>query len=454
MPGTGRPRIRGSLVAVLAAGAVLALLCANLLALAELGAARDQARRSRRVEDALSRLRLALTDAETGERGYLLTGQASYLEPFDRAARRLPEVLAVAKDLAAGNSEQQRRIRDLEGLAVQKFHELSETIELRRSGKDAQALAVVETGRGESAMDGVRRQIADVSAAEDRLRTADSARTARYLTTAIVIDGLAGLGLVLLGILLFRVHHDISRRELLEQALRQAAAFQQGLVGIVSHDLRNPLNSISMAAGMLQKRGLDDEQRKIASLVASSAARMGRMVEQLLDLTRAQLGGGIPLDPQPDTDLGAVVAHAAAELRMAHPGLEIRESKEGDGRGEWDSDRLSQVASNLLGNAAKHGGSPVEVGVRGWESEVVLEVHNGGEPIPADVLPVIFDPFRRGREAPSGIGSADGLGLGLFICRAVIDAHGGKLEVRSTEAEGTIFRAILPRKRATSGPRT
>ncbi|HUB08506.1 MAG TPA: CHASE3 domain-containing protein [Myxococcales bacterium] len=448
MPGPSRPRIRGSLVAVLGAGALFALFCANLITLFEVTRAREAVSHHQQLQDALARLRHQLADAETGQEGFLLTGDAGYLHPFEAAKHDMPLTIAELRRLEAFDADQARRLETLERLASHKLAELDGALDLRRSGNVDAALAAARSSSGAPPMEEARGALEEVRAAEERRVGLLSARVTRDLTIAIGIDVTAGLGLLLLGILLFLVDRDVARREELERALREAAVFQQGLLGIVGHDLRNPLGSILVAAGMLEKRGLAEDQAKTVHLMRVSAQRMNRMVEQLLDLTRAQLGGGIPVSRATGTDLASIVAQAAAELRLGHPGCEIRETRDGDTGGLWDPDRLAQVASNLLGNAVKHGGSPVDVSVRGAGEAVALEVHNGGPPIPAELLPMLFDPFRRGREARTGVAQADGLGLGLAICRAVVEAHGGKLEATSSAAEGTTFRAVLPRQPA------
>jgi phosphoserine phosphatase RsbU/P len=115
--------------------------------------------------------------------------------------------------------------------------------------------------------------------------------------------------------------------------------------------------------------------------------------------------------------------------------------------GEWDADRLAQMVSNLVGNAIEHGaGTPVEVQVSNGGATAVLEVHNGGSPIPADLLGRLFDPFHRGAEGETA--RANGLGLGLFITRQIVLAHGGTIDVLSAQPSGTTFRVLLPAKRA------
>jgi two-component system sensor histidine kinase/response regulator len=172
---------------------------------------------------------------------------------------------------------------------------------------------------------------------------------------------------------------------------------------------------------------------------------MTRMVEDMLDLTRAGLAGGIPLN-RTKADLAAVVDRVVQELRSAHPARPIDVTIDGDVTGEWDIDRLQQIASNLIANAIQHGDKDCAVAVRlsGVSPDAIaFSVANPGV-IPADVLPGIFDPFRSGRD-----GQMDGLGLGLYIARQIAVAHDGDIAVESTPAVGTTFTVTLPRRMVT-----
>jgi signal transduction histidine kinase len=174
---------------------------------------------------------------------------------------------------------------------------------------------------------------------------------------------------------------------------------------------------------------------------------MARMIADLLDFTRGRLGGGIPIAPQ-SAHLRRICQHALEELEAGHPERHLRLEAEGDFQGEWDPDRLAQVVGNLGKNALDYSpeGTPVEFTLRDEGDTVRLEVHNQGAPIPAEHLPHLFEPFRRGsleeRDSPSG------LGLGLYIVQQIIQAHGGTIEVRSNAADGTTFTVRLPRRAA------
>ncbi len=255
-----------------------------------------------------------------------------------------------------------------------------------------------------------------------------------------------------------KVTRDLSQRRALElEKVRRAAAeaelaerkksdsVRERLLGVVGHDLRAPLSAIAMAAGVMLKRGtLESNDMKMAARIARNADRMAKMISQLLDFTRARLGGGIPIDPKP-MDLGEVCGELLGDSEIAHPDRSFTLDRHGDLHGVWDRERMAQVLANLVGNAAKYGkpGAPIAIRLDGDAADVVrLEVHNDGAPIAADVLPSIFDPFRRGDEHRE---RAESLGLGLYIVHEIVRVHGGTIAAASTAEEGTTFTVTLPR---------
>jgi signal transduction histidine kinase len=242
-----------------------------------------------------------------------------------------------------------------------------------------------------------------------------------------------------------REAREKAERRLAEERLRQRAEFEQQLLGIVSHDLRNPLNAIVLGAATLLKReGLDEKSTQSVRRILRSADRATRMIRDLLDFTQVRLGGGIPVQVTP-LDLSVHAEQVLEDLEHTHPEHRLKFTQEGDTRGEWDPDRIAQVITNLVGNALKYSppGSPVAVRTRGEGDTVIFEVHNHGEPIAAELLPALFKPLSR------GAGKVDmetrSIGLGLYIVESIVRAHGGSIEVRSTVEEGTWFTVRLPR---------
>lgn len=240
---------------------------------------------------------------------------------------------------------------------------------------------------------------------------------------------------------------DVSDRVRIEQAREQ-------FIGILGHDLRNPLASILMAVEVLG--GLPEPYSSIVGRVARSAHRIEAMIRHLLDFARGRLAGGIPIAPR-SCDLHALCAEVVEEMQQANPDRTISFEAAGDLRGEWDPDRVEQVVSNLVGNAVTHGTGPVRVTARDEGDEVITTVHNLGRAIPAEAIPILFEPFTRPAQDAKGA-TSDGLGLGLYIASEIVQAHGGTISVASTEAAGTTFTirwprsAPRPRPRATTRP--
>lgn len=225
---------------------------------------------------------------------------------------------------------------------------------------------------------------------------------------------------------------------------KRAGELQRLLVGIVGHDLRNPLAVITTSARLLLAGGLGAREAGAVRRIDRAARRIAALARDLLDYTCMRGGGSLGVIPRPGADLSRIVEAAAEETRVAYPGAVLELSAGPDVQGEWDEDRLAQLVGNLLSNAAKYGapGEPVVARVYADGREVVLEVHNGGAPIPVDRLPRVFDGLSQWTDERTRQG---GVGLGLFICREIVRAHGGTIEIASTEADGTTVRVRLPR---------
>jgi len=229
--------------------------------------------------------------------------------------------------------------------------------------------------------------------------------------------------------------------------LEETIRYNELFAGVLAHDLRSPLGAIVSAAQLVlmrQEGQGDGGSNKPISRILTSSQRMTRMIDQLLDVTRVRVGGGIQLEPC-EANLADLCAQAVGELELAFPHWMLNRETIGELDGRWDPDRLLQIISNLVSNAGQHGRPEGAVTVRldGRDSDTVtLEVHNGGS-IPASIMPSLFDPFR-GTRSPRD--TSRGLGLGLFIVKQITEAHGGTVQVASSVAEGTTFVVRLPRR--------
>ena len=219
--------------------------------------------------------------------------------------------------------------------------------------------------------------------------------------------------------------------------------YRDRFLGILGHDLRNPINSISVGASLLAEQGLNEAQQRTVARIQRSTLRLDRMVTDILDFARGRMGSPMPLTLSP-ANLAALVREVVDEVRSTHSGLEIQYDTNGDLSGQWDSERVKQMASNLLMNAVQHGtGNKVIVTTNGDQESVLLEVHNEGPPIAKEMIGTIFDPLVRAENPDRNM---IGLGLGLFIVKEIVSAHSGTISVNSTQDAGTTFSVRLPRR--------
>lgn len=492
-----------------------------------------------------------LADAETGQRGFIITNDPAYLDPYTSARQELPQKLEKLVALTAEDTTQRARAAELRRLADVKLGELQETLDARRASGFAAAQALVLTHRGKRTMDALRKVAGDILAQEEHtLQQRTAAQVRRRAVAAIGAIATAALVFALLLLLmeLRRTHSSVEgeRRRLqsildrlpfglmmfdcstpaqpecllandharsiaringrspveaakltplrrtlyhgeevrgeeswlthtdgsralvrmnsivvrethgsclaiaaFDDVTREAetARFGEQFIGILSHDLRTPISAITMAAGLLVRQGgLAEPQTKNVQRILASADRAARMVSQLLDLTRSRLGGGIQVERRP-TNLAQLVRDAAEEVQVSHHERRIVCMTDPSTTCACDPDRMAQVMSNLITNAIQHGtaSSPVQVSVKTEGETAIIKVHNEGEAIPADTLPFLFDPFRRGKTEDAG--AMGGLGLGLYVASQIVRAHEGTIDVSSTEKAGTTFTVTLPRQR-------
>lgn len=518
------------------------------------------------IQLATERLQSILVDAETGQRGFLVTGNESYLAPYQQSLGRYREVLAEVRRLAAYSPAQQQRVERLEPLVETKMEELARTIHLRKqAGGEEAALAIVRTDLGKRTMDEVRRVLQEVNQEEQHLLTVLAAQAQQrghelrlfifsICVTLALVGGTAWAGYrrqalteaalrgseesyrhltehspdivtrydprrrliyvnaatchtmergpdELLGrtpqelglssealtlctealdkafagedatmVVPFRdsrqercfqtrfvperdahgqvvsvltISWDVTRFARQQEEERQRADFAQQLVGIVSHDLKTPLNAILLSTASLLRRELDEKTTTAVVRIQSVAERATRMIRDLLDFTQARLGR-IPIDRR-RVNLHELAHHAVEEVRLAHPDRLVELNIEGDGWGWWDGDRLAQVLSNLMCNALAYSppDTSVRVEVRGGSGDPVLTIHNQGEPIPLELRSRLFEPMQRGSSSKDT--SSRSIGLGLFIVKHVVMAHGGHVEVESSKEAGTTFLVRMPR---------
>lgn len=241
-------------------------------------------------------------------------------------------------------------------------------------------------------------------------------------------------------------------QSLAESVLRFTEDLDQSkemFLGILGHDLRTPIGAvITSAKFMLETGELAEPHLTLTTRIVSSATRMNHMVGALLDFTRSRLGGGIPI-VRAEMNMGKIVHDVVDEMLAAHPDRVIEIETRGTQSGEWDCARISQVLTNLIGNALEHGSplTAVRVDVTGDDDAITIAVQNRGPGIPEDQLDGIFTAMKPkdGAGTPAVGGPSGNLGLGLYIADQIVRAHKGTIEVQSSDESGTTFSVRLPR---------
>jgi signal transduction histidine kinase len=237
--------------------------------------------------------------------------------------------------------------------------------------------------------------------------------------------------------------HDVTAQKEAEIALSNNAALREQFIAVLGHDLRNPLAAINGGMNLLLKTSLDEKAKAIVDLVRGSATRMAGLIDNVMDLARGRLGGGLTLERSAAEQLEPLLRQVVAELqtsaldRVVDMLIAVTESV------ECDRARIGQLVSNLVGNAIHHGApeQPIQVIATTKNGWFEFSVTNAGKEIPRASLAHIFDPYARGDHRPSN----QGLGLGLYISNEIAKAHGGTLSVVSTSNQ-TCFTFRMPSK--------
>jgi signal transduction histidine kinase len=262
--------------------------------------------------------------------------------------------------------------------------------------------------------------------------------TERSTAVAFALTWVMSLGtlLLVLGLVWSVMRHA--------RAVQRSSEFERQLIGIVTHDLRSPLSALLITTSLLARRLKEADNQTALARIEHSARRMESVIQLLLDFTRARLGSGLPLVRAP-MDMRELCRAVLEEARAGAPERTLTEEYEGDLSGQWDAARLAQLLANLLQNALKYSpeDTPVHVRAEALEGVVRVHVHNLGEPIPPRLMPMLFQPLLQGPQTEKTVRSS--LGLGLFIVRAIVEAHQGRIDVHSTAEAGTTFSVTLPR---------
>lgn len=337
----------------------------------------------------------------------------------------------------------QRRFQDLLTMGGRIFHQTHWAPLMRMQGSVAEVKLELNHAEGQTItmlLNGVRREHADGAFYELALfGTADRDRYERELLEARR-----------------RAEELLWEKTRAEAALQQAnaeldiafektqrrALFAEQMVAIASHDLKNPLTAIKMAADFLGRGERTARETQLLEHIGQSSQRAQRMIEDLLDFALARVGPGIRITRRP-TDLHQTTEHSVSELRVAFPKAILSHQQTGAGLADFDADRVQQVIGNLVANSVAYGDLAYPITITSGVAAGVasLSVHNQGAVIPEASQCDLFEPMTRISQQASDLRS---VGLGLFIVREIAQAHGGDVTVSSSAEDGTLFSVCFP----------
>ena len=441
-------------VAVATATALVAFLLVNLVVsyrgLQDIIARQQEVGQATDNLNALRAVFSSLQDLETGLRGYVLTGEAGYLAPFEAAIARLPEERKRLRKLLSDNSSRGLPVAELDGAIDATIRAMQETLQARREqGFDA-ALTVVQQHTGKQGMDRIRRLIDRFVQVEEDRRSQLSVEATQRAQRSLALLGLAALlGAGVIGVGFYLILREMASRLKLADELKSADRNKNEFLAVLGHELRNPLAAIRNAVDVMELLGpLPDAIDEMRAIVDRQSRTMSRLVADLHDASSVAHG---KLEiKRVHVDLRELLVRTVADARSAtqSSGVQIDLETPADGP-IWiwgDATRLSQAIGNLLYNAVKFSARGGRVAVRldgPKHGAVELAVTDNGIGISPEAVGHIFEPFAQGhttRNNPRG-----GLGLGLALARGLVELHGGKISVHSEGRDrGATFTVRLP----------
>lgn len=411
----------------------------------------DRVEAIERGESKLDAAFLAAVNAESGVRGYVITGDRAFLTPYNSGYRMFVEHMGESMRASLDNPRLLASLdvvsQDMENWLAAGARPEVAAVDQGRVG-DAQEW--VSAGIGKVMFDSLRANTnaALITFSEEEAMARDDQRDA---TTWMLVLGFLGLlcaftvvGIVVHETTAFQLEEERHRATHgeLEEA-RVVSKQRADLLAAASHDLRNPLGAIVMAADVLKDGASetgDEDLAMLADQVAAAAQRTAMLVSDLLDFTRVEAGRLVierrPLDPM------EVVQEAVADLRLWRPSavIDVQRDVNGGTRLEGDPKRLRAAIRNLLENACQYAEAPYRIRVLTKAEMVEIHVEDAGPGIPVEERPLLFEQFRRGSTA----GQREGTGIGLYVCRGIVEQHGGQLEVVDSDLGGSDFVCRMP----------
>jgi signal transduction histidine kinase len=405
---------------------------------------------ARLVRQDLDRVFVASLNAVTGVRGYVLTGDPEFLAPYESGLGDFEVGMGALRE----NIHDEEARQQAEALE-QRFRAWltaagAPQVDLVRAGNREEAQSMVATGEGRQLFQEVYRShnVLDGLLAAEEMAARQDLSSARGVAGALFVAGLVcavGLGGTVAHLVRERRRYE---RELeatrVNLAVAEHLSTTRGeMLSAASHELRNPLTALLLAAEVLAieaRRSDGDGLAELADEIGIAARRTGQMVAELLDYTRIE-SGRLSIEHEA-LQPRQVVEGAIEDVRLSKPtaAFEVDVAIPPELQIEGDFPRLRMAVRNLLENALRYGQPPYRVRLEGDGTMVEIHVEDGGPGVPADERSGIFDRFQRGSTAEG----TDGTGIGLYLSRGIVELHGGRLEVGESDLGGADFTVALP----------
>lgn len=372
-------------------------------------------------------------------RSFLLTGSERFLRDRPQTQEKLTRQLEVLESRAR-TAEERQLLASVEETEATLRQKLDGLLERRKQGLDTEEVGRQLELEVQPDRDELDATLATLKRTKERQleeaqRAAAKTASRSFTLLAVAVGG----SIMLSGALAFMLLRSWKR-------LLEAAAFQQRVIAIVGHDVRSPLAAIlASTSHALRRPGLEGWTANVLTRVLRSARRIEVLTKLLMDFSQTRLTHGLNLAHEP-ADLHQLCEQIVHEVGALWVDRELVLEKQGDGLGDFDTQRMRQALANLVDNALRHGapGTRVKVVSRGTNPSVLeVHIHNEGTPIDPKLLPHIFEPFRHGKPAQEVV--RESLGMGLYIVSEVVKAHGGRVDVESSREQGTTFTLRLPR---------
>jgi signal transduction histidine kinase/ActR/RegA family two-component response regulator len=447
-------RHRGTKIALLTAAVIFAVMALNTLLhywnISRIAESRKLVSHSDEKLRAANRLLTALQDAETGQRGFLLTGEATYLEPYTRSTSDIERHYLALQRLVEKSPSQQQAVTALGSLLTAKLNELRQSLTIHEEQGLEAARAFVRTDSGKQTMDTMRTILGTFEQDEhdthqQLIELAD--QSTRMTVWLSLLAGLVALGIV--GLIFYYLRRELLIREQFSKYLLEQDRVKSNFLAILGHELRNPLAAIRNSVDVLeiQDGSLPPHVEEIRAIIQRQTEVMVRLADDLMDTSRMTYSK-LQLKLQP-LNFSELLQRLISDARKTHRDDRIELEFHATNEPVWvdgDEARLTQVINNLLHNAYKfsRSGQTIRVEMSSPDPKTVqLAIRDQGLGIASDKLEEIFEPFTQSRRSDR---KAGGLGLGLALVRGFVSLHGGTITAASEGPQrGSTFTMALPR---------